>query len=270
MEVEGAPDDPVEGSNVTLICTTSAYFHNVPPSWFYYDNGHHHQVTIKTDVQIKTEREWKDLIFYKSQLYLTNVTLKSPYTTLKCGYDTENSTIKEISFAIKEIDNDPVSNSITLEKGITQILSCNRLSQHVPIHWLKDGNQFSGTVDETETWSTLPLKGKSKEAGIYKCQWKNGRGEARNRNFNVTVTFVEEETNAMILSVTFIGLLAVGVGVGIKLYFDKTKAENQVEKILNPGEIDPNILIKTEFLSYDQIGEFTKKQLRLVLLFLDI
>jgi hypothetical protein len=114
--------------------------------------------SIDADVQIKTEREWKDLIFYKSQLYLTSVTLKSPYTKLKCGYDTENSTVKEISFTIKgtrqrvsmqlphtqqyyfhpiEINNDPVNNSINLEKGIAQILSCNRLSQHVPIHWLK-------------------------------------------------------------------------------------------------------------------------------------
>jgi hypothetical protein len=54
MEIErvGAPVDPVEGSNVTLICTTSAYFHNGPPSWFYYDNGHHHQVTLKTGLKL--------------------------------------------------------------------------------------------------------------------------------------------------------------------------------------------------------------------------
>lgn len=36
-----------------------------------------------------------------------------------------------------EINNDPVNNSITLEKEIAQILTCNRVSQHVPIHWLK-------------------------------------------------------------------------------------------------------------------------------------
>jgi hypothetical protein len=37
IEVErvGAPDDPVEGSNVILICTS--YWR--PPTWFYYENG---------------------------------------------------------------------------------------------------------------------------------------------------------------------------------------------------------------------------------------
>jgi hypothetical protein len=46
IEVErvGAPDDPVmEGSNVTLICTSFAITsgHDLidPPTWFYYGNG---------------------------------------------------------------------------------------------------------------------------------------------------------------------------------------------------------------------------------------
>jgi hypothetical protein len=45
IEVErvGAPDDPVEGSNVTLLCTSFAITsgHDLidPPTWFYYANG---------------------------------------------------------------------------------------------------------------------------------------------------------------------------------------------------------------------------------------
>jgi hypothetical protein len=47
IEVErvGAPDDPLEGSNVTLICTYYSVFIEStfksidPPTWFYYANG---------------------------------------------------------------------------------------------------------------------------------------------------------------------------------------------------------------------------------------
>jgi hypothetical protein len=35
LERVGAPDDPVEGSNVTLICT----YYWRPPTWFYYAIG---------------------------------------------------------------------------------------------------------------------------------------------------------------------------------------------------------------------------------------
>jgi hypothetical protein len=39
----GAPDDPVEGSNVTLICSSyslSSTFKSIdPPTWFYYAIG---------------------------------------------------------------------------------------------------------------------------------------------------------------------------------------------------------------------------------------
>jgi hypothetical protein len=45
IEVErvGAPDDPLEGSNVTLICSSSVISSSYdvvdPPTWFYYANG---------------------------------------------------------------------------------------------------------------------------------------------------------------------------------------------------------------------------------------
>jgi hypothetical protein len=55
------------------------------------------------DINNKTERQWAEVIFYKSKLHVFNVTLNSPYTKLKCGYGTKSSTTKEISFTIKGI-----------------------------------------------------------------------------------------------------------------------------------------------------------------------
>jgi hypothetical protein len=40
------------------------------------------------------------------------------------------------TFHSKELNNDPVSNAIALNKGEVQNLTCNRLS-HVPVQWLK-------------------------------------------------------------------------------------------------------------------------------------
>jgi uncharacterized protein YodC (DUF2158 family) len=68
----------------------------------------------------------------------------------------------------------------------------------------------------------LPIQGQANELGIYECRWNNSRGEARHRTFNVHVSFFEE-TNTIIVSATFIGLLAVGMGIGIKVYLDKVR-----------------------------------------------
>jgi len=50
MELEriGAPDDPVEGSNVTLICTTSNKDGQEKnrPKWFYHDNNNFYRPVI--------------------------------------------------------------------------------------------------------------------------------------------------------------------------------------------------------------------------------
>jgi hypothetical protein len=41
-----------------------------------------------------------------------------------------------MKFNFKEINNDPVSNGIVLDKGVVQNLTCNRLS-HISVQWLK-------------------------------------------------------------------------------------------------------------------------------------
>jgi hypothetical protein len=45
-----------------------------------------------------------------------------------------------------EINNEPVKNSIALEKGIAQNLTCNRWSQFVPVQWIKVNLYFFPVV----------------------------------------------------------------------------------------------------------------------------
>ena len=42
-----------------------------------------------------------------------------------------------VNFYLVEINNEPVSNTIPLGKQIAQNLTCNRLSQFVPVQWFK-------------------------------------------------------------------------------------------------------------------------------------
>jgi hypothetical protein len=135
-----APDDPVEGSNVTFMCIVDELHDPSPPNWFHQDsNGHYHPLTLtNTSVELTTRNEDKnyemkeqplnkgftriflplietsdikiktvglhsvsnaiDSYTYSSNLYLTNVTLDTPYTKFKCEV---NNTFKEISFKVK-------------------------------------------------------------------------------------------------------------------------------------------------------------------------
>jgi hypothetical protein len=64
------------------------------------------------------------------------------------------------------------------------------------------------------------------ERGTYECRWKNSKGEPRHKNFTVGIIIYEmdkKDTNTIIISASFIGLLAVAVGIGIKIYLDKVK-----------------------------------------------
>jgi hypothetical protein len=119
------------------------------------------------DIQIVTEG-YHDIINgidfynYTSKLLMQNVTLDSPYTKFKCQI---NDTFKEIDFMVEgkrnrmlmpfrmscsllkkkinifqnyiEINNEPVSNFISLEKGTDQNFTCNRWSQLIAIQWFK-------------------------------------------------------------------------------------------------------------------------------------
>jgi hypothetical protein len=80
---------------------------------------------------------------------------------------------------------------------------------------------YSDSVYENETASIAQLQGKETEKGFYECRWKNSKGEQRNKLF--TVNSQEKDTHTIIISASFIGLLAVGLGIGIKVYLDKVK-----------------------------------------------
>jgi hypothetical protein len=117
----------------------------------------HDLFLIMADIKIETVVGLHDSYYaYFSRLHLINVTLNTPYTKFKCEV---NNTFKEISLKVKgkrnfdsfdankeltnhfcffeEINNNPTSNPIALEKQMTQNLTCNRFSQFVPIQWLK-------------------------------------------------------------------------------------------------------------------------------------
>jgi hypothetical protein len=88
---------------------------------------------------------------------------------------------------------------------------------------------YSDSVYENETASIVLLQGKETERGTYECRWKNSKGEQRHRNFTVNLDFRfekdEKDANTIIIivSASFIGLLAIAVGIGIKVYLDKVK-----------------------------------------------
>ncbi|XP_046650642.1 mast/stem cell growth factor receptor-related protein Kit-like isoform X2 [Daphnia pulicaria] len=278
----GEPENPVEGSNVILNCYIEGYDCPYPPKWFYQNSsGDYHPLTFTNtslklipeaaiqiseqpnkDIQIKTEGSYdisKDFYVYNSTLDLKNVTMDTPYTKFKCEI---NDTVKEISFTVQELNNDPVSNAIALNKGEVQNLTCNRLS-HVPVQWLKDGKKYTGPVYENKTASVLTLDGKANELGTYECRWSNSRGEARQRNFTASLSFIDN-TNIIIVSATVIGFLVLGIGIGIKFYLDKKR---EFHKMLNgdPSKIDPEMPMEyqSEFLPYDRKWEFPRKRLRL-------
>jgi hypothetical protein len=72
----------------------------------------------------------------------------------------------------------------------------------------------------------VQLQGKETERGTYECRWKNSKGEQRHRNFTVGIISYEKDekdANTIIISASFIGLLAVAVAIGIKVYLDKVK-----------------------------------------------
>nr|CAH0106520.1 unnamed protein product [Daphnia galeata] len=167
LELKGSPSNPVEGSNVTLICSTSNDSNDLPfmPTWKYHGiRGRTQQAYSNRgppeiyrfpegtqsfleqpnkDIQIKTERKWSDVHFYKSRLTLHNVSLDTNYTTFGCGFDRElSSQFKKISFTIEEINNEPMNNVITLNKRVAQNLTCYRLTQFVPVQWLKVNSYF--------------------------------------------------------------------------------------------------------------------------------
>lgn len=133
----GAPDDPVEGSNVTLICRIlfPGIRYPTPPEWEYQINSSAVMQTINetnppagdkshlfigkikmkhlspAGIQIETEGEKRKhdsggfkLNYYVSKLHLFNVS-KTTHTTFQCKANQfQDAIAKAISFRIKGIE----------------------------------------------------------------------------------------------------------------------------------------------------------------------
>nr|CAH0103682.1 unnamed protein product [Daphnia galeata] len=146
LELEGSPSNPVEGSNVTLICSTSNNVLPFMPTWKYhgipaertqygysnrgptesYKFPEGSQIFLQQpnkDIQIKTERKWSDFYFYKSQLTLHNVSLDTNYTSFGCGFNRDwNQQFKVISFTIEGITNQNFNRNFNVILNQTQFI----------------------------------------------------------------------------------------------------------------------------------------------------
>ncbi|KAK4010542.1 vascular endothelial growth factor receptor 1 [Daphnia magna] len=280
----GDSDDPVEGSNVTLICLihTDGEINDKmrkgfpsPPEWYYRinDTGPM-QIINKTNppkgIQMRKEYEIKLMRhlhgFYESRLDLIDVDILNPYTNFECKSSIQKriTESKTISFGIK----------VRLEDGRARNLTCNIASKDTQIKWFKDEKPYSGEIYSTANVSILPLEGTKGEIGAYACQWNNSLGQVGFRNFTLFLadeTLSETETyyTAIIVSaVTLAILLALGIGISVKLYFDlKKQVFPGAKKLLegNVKEINPQFSIEeqTELLPYDKAWEFPRCRLTL-------
>ncbi|KZS14552.1 Uncharacterized protein APZ42_019921 [Daphnia magna] len=129
----GDPDDPPEGSNVTLICRT--LFAEIkfpsPPEWAYEmkNTGRMkiiNELSPPEGIQIKTHDYSKQrntggftLNYYESRLDLFEVN-QNTYTTFQCKANKDKDAVtKIISFQVKaKTNNQPVSNFVLFEKTI--------------------------------------------------------------------------------------------------------------------------------------------------------
>ncbi|XP_057368363.2 vascular endothelial growth factor receptor 1-like [Daphnia carinata] len=280
----GDADDPLEGSNVTLICLihTDGEINNEmrkgfpsPPEWYYRinDTGPM-QVINKTNppkgIQTKKEYEVKLMRhlhgFYESRLDLIDVNILSPYTNFECKSSIQKriTESKTISFGIK----------VRLEEGRSKNLTCIIASKDIQIKWLKDDKPYTGEIYSTANISILPLKGIKNEIGVYACQWNNSLGQVGFRNFTL---FLSDETSSemetyyttiITFAVILAVLLALGIGISVKLYFDlKKQVFPGAKKLLegNVKEINPQFSIEeqTELLPYDKAWEFPRCRLTL-------
>jgi hypothetical protein len=87
LEIAGAPGDPVEGSDVTLLCSVSYPSIKDPPEWFYYANGNYHQLTTNKTNGNATSPNYPAIEYDKSNAgkrqYFRMATLTSKWTRLK-------------------------------------------------------------------------------------------------------------------------------------------------------------------------------------------
>jgi hypothetical protein len=90
---EGGPEDPVEGSNVTLLCDFRGYKYPHSPNWFYLNSstGDYHQLNF-ADTSFKNEAKMNEIVKISEQpnkglkknLHYDKIYLDSFSVLLKC------------------------------------------------------------------------------------------------------------------------------------------------------------------------------------------
>ncbi|KAI9559248.1 hypothetical protein GHT06_016037 [Daphnia sinensis] len=274
-------DDPLEGSNVTLVCRTNANREfSSPPDWIARNKNTGSMQDIDElsppeGVEITTEnitRPQFTWIYYESRLQLFNISLDTS-TTLQCkGKTSKGIVFRTVSFAIK----------VQLEKKKPKNLTCSIPSHTDRVQWLKDDQDYTGQVYSSGSMSVLPLQGTAGEGGAYACQWNNRRGEVKHRNFTVVPIFYEQtfaesdeerdSRTSIVLgfSIALVVLIAAGIAGSVKLYADQKKLQvypGALRRLLegNVSGIDPLLPMEeqTERLPYDQRWEFPRYRLKL-------
>ncbi|XP_046645651.1 vascular endothelial growth factor receptor 1-like [Daphnia pulicaria] len=277
----GDLEDPLEGTNVTLICLIHTDGENQlrsgfpsPPEWYYRtnDTGEMQMVNKSNPpegIHMKKEYEIRLLRhlhgFYESRLDLINLNISDTYTNFECKSKVHSRQLmtKTIAFAIR----------VELEEARPKNLTCIKSSKEIDFRWLKDGEEYFGKVYQNNEKSELTLEGIPDETGAYACQWNNSDGEPRYRNFTVIFTEGHSEmetvhTTITAFAITLAVLLVLGVGVSIKLYFDlKKQVFPGARKLLdgNLKELNPQLSIEeqTELIPYDKGWEFPRCRLTL-------
>ncbi|KAI9558888.1 hypothetical protein GHT06_015678 [Daphnia sinensis] len=283
----GDADDPIEGSNVTLICRTHAERESSsPPEWAYQQasdvDGILNVINDSNASEVNTEyyndlhaRRFKTILsggervwrYYESRIELADLTLNDNIT-FYCKVNNDKETMsKQISFRVKERNDNSMNNFVQLEKGNAKNLTCVGSLQRNYIQWLKDGKEYPGIVYSSGGSSTLLLKGIIDETGEYVCRWNNSLGELRHRNF--TVLFAGTETTATVIPISVnVAALIFIIGIGIKLYLDKKKplfpgAKKLLEGNLKHVNQQLSMEEQIELLPYDKRWEFPKNRLAL-------
>ncbi|XP_059351725.1 mast/stem cell growth factor receptor Kit-like [Daphnia carinata] len=265
-------DDPLIGSNVTLVCRV---FYETdmakPPTWAYQiGNNEAMQPMNETDppegTQIKTDYfDYEGRTLYESRLDFV-ATAPSNYV-----FQCQANEIRTISFRVKEpINNNQTFIYIRLQNGISQNLTCVGTSTKETFQWFKDGQLYAGLLRLEGISSILLLEGKREELGTYTCRQTNQLLPRRSeRSFIVSYDDGRRDTIVIAVSVAAAVLFLVGLVTSVKLYVDRKKigTAGAFNRLLNGNVNQLNtqfpIEEQVEFLPYDKRWEFPRNRLKL-------
>ncbi|XP_057377778.1 mast/stem cell growth factor receptor kita-like isoform X2 [Daphnia carinata] len=263
-------DDPLIGSNVTLVCRIY-YNTNIAkrPAWAYQiGTKEAMQLINETDppkgIKIKMDRfDYEERTLYESRLEFV-VAAPSSYV-----FQCRANEIRTISFRVKESINNNQT-FIRLQNGISQNLTCVGTLTEETFQWFKDGKLYSGLLRVEANSSILLLEGKREEIGTYTCRQTNQLLSRRSeRSFIVSYDDVRRDTIVIAVSVALAVLFVVGFATCVKLYVyrKKMRTAGAFNRLLN-GNVDQlntqsPIEEQVEFLPYDKRWEFPRNRLKL-------